>query len=89
MSRIKTHEADESNTTADDRQPAPGQPAGPCAQCGRPLVRDHGGRVHDEHGEYLCTGPKTAESAVHVPASPASDSGPVDRAVAANLNALF
>ena len=36
-------------------RPAPGTDAGPCANCGKPLIRDRSGsRVHDEWGEYLC-----------------------------------
>ncbi|MFM9615515.1 hypothetical protein [Streptomyces sp. V2] len=36
-------------------RPAPGTDAGPCANCGKPLIWDRSGfRVHDEGGEYLC-----------------------------------
>ncbi|MEH0579087.1 MULTISPECIES: hypothetical protein [Streptomyces] len=51
----------------------PGEDAGNCAQCGRPLIWDGSGkRVNDEWGEYLCYGPRPAgvRSNVHVLTAP-------------------
>ncbi|MYR54715.1 hypothetical protein GTY54_00120, partial [Streptomyces sp. SID625] len=48
-------------------QGTPGEDAGPCAQCEKPLIWDASGHgVNDRMGERLCTGPKTASSNVHV-----------------------
>ncbi|MER5697824.1 magnesium chelatase domain-containing protein [Streptomyces mirabilis] len=48
-------------------QGTPGEDAGQCAQCDRPLIWDGtGNRLNDEWGEYICTGPKTSGSNVHV-----------------------
>ncbi|MFI2434672.1 magnesium chelatase domain-containing protein [Streptomyces sp. NPDC018693] len=45
----------------------PGEDAGPCAQCEKPLIWDGtGNRLNDEWGEYICTGPKSSGSNVHV-----------------------
>ncbi|WP_019061718.1 hypothetical protein [Streptomyces prunicolor] len=64
----------EAAPAADDRpHGTPGEDAGNCAQCGRPLIWDASGkRVNDEWGEYLCYGPRPAgaRSAVHVLAAP-------------------
>lgn len=51
----------------------PGEDAGNCAQCSRPLIWDGTGkRVNDEWGEHLCYGPRSADarSRVHVLAAP-------------------
>lgn len=49
------------------RQGTPGEDAGPCAQCDRPLVWDRTGRgVNDEWGEYICSYPRRSGKAVHV-----------------------
>jgi hypothetical protein len=61
--------ADTTTTAAQPRpQGTPGEDAGPCTQCGRPLIWDGtGSRLNDEWGEYLCYGPgKTGGSAIHV-----------------------
>ncbi|MER6632219.1 hypothetical protein ABT301_29065 [Streptomyces sp. NPDC000987] len=53
----------------------PGETAGNCAQCGRPLIWDGTGqRVHDEQGEYICYDPRPGgrTSTVHVLAVPAA-----------------
>jgi hypothetical protein len=48
-------------------QGTPGEDAGQCAQCDRLLIWDGSGkRVNDEYGEYICTGPKTSGSNVHL-----------------------
>ncbi|MET8609782.1 magnesium chelatase domain-containing protein [Streptomyces misionensis] len=59
----------DTTTPATDAQPqgTPGEDAGPCAQCEKPLIWDGTGRrVNDEWGEYICTGPKTRGSNIHV-----------------------
>ncbi|MEU5497950.1 magnesium chelatase domain-containing protein [Streptomyces griseofuscus] len=59
----------DTTTPADEARPhgTPGEDAGPCAQCEKPLIWDGtGNRLHDEWGECICTGPKTASSNVHV-----------------------
>ncbi|MFF5668823.1 hypothetical protein ACFY8S_01585 [Streptomyces hygroscopicus] len=60
---------------AAEEQPhgTPGEDAGPCAQCHRPLIWDGTGkRVNDEWGEYLCYDPRPGgtASAIHVLAAP-------------------
>ncbi|MFE2424669.1 hypothetical protein [Streptomyces hokutonensis] len=59
---------------ADDRPHGkPGEDAGNCAQCRRPLIWDRTGkRVNDEWGEYICSGPRPGgtASAVHLLAAP-------------------
>ncbi|MFJ3249100.1 magnesium chelatase domain-containing protein [Streptomyces sp. NPDC086782] len=62
------HETPTIPTAADTRpHGTPGEDAGPCAQCDRPLIWDATGkRVNDEWGEYLCYGPRRAGGNVHV-----------------------
>ncbi|MER6977122.1 magnesium chelatase domain-containing protein [Streptomyces carpinensis] len=60
---------------AADDQCTPGEAAGNCAQCDRPLVWDRTGtRVNDEWGEYLCASrPAGARSTLHVLTAPAQN----------------
>jgi hypothetical protein len=62
------HEPTTTSTTAEARTSGtPGEDAGPCAQCDRPLIWDNTGKgVNDEWGEYICSGPRRAGKVVHV-----------------------
>ncbi|MFD0208906.1 magnesium chelatase domain-containing protein [Streptomyces hirsutus] len=62
------NEAPSTSTEADaPRRGTPGEDAGKCAQCDRPLIWDvTGNGVNDLWGERLCSQPRRAGAAVHV-----------------------
>ncbi|MDX3070099.1 hypothetical protein PV518_49660 [Streptomyces sp. ND04-05B] len=69
----KDQEPDTTPAAADQSHGTPGTDAGNCAQCARLLIWNGTGKgVHDEWGEYFCSGPRPAgaRSAVHVLAAP-------------------
>ncbi|MEU2264969.1 hypothetical protein ABZ568_00645 [Streptomyces olindensis] len=77
LQRVRTLPKTSSAAPAADDRPhgTPGEDAGTCGQCHRPLIWDSSGRrVNDEWGEYLCYGPRTGGtgSAVHVLAATAA-----------------